>query len=81
MRAALRSGSFIKFPTSQFPCLYDYHHKFRRDWQIINGILLGEQGTFSAVSRLPLDGFSLNSIFCNFHAGATNRVSLLAIGL
>ena len=42
--------------------------------------LLGDQCTFTAVARLPLEVLSSNFILRTFHACATERVRWIAIG-
>ena len=54
--------------------------KFGGYWSIMKGILLEEQSTLLAVSRLPFDGPSWNSTSATLWPCPTKHVSLVEIG-
>jgi len=63
------------FSTHALHTLHVFSHR-----SITNGTLLSEHYNWSTVSRLPLEGFSWNTIRRTLLACATNIVSLVVIG-
>jgi len=71
---------FMKIHVCCFPRMRYTHCTFCSRRSITNGTLLSEHYNWSTVSRLPLEGFSWNTIPRTLLACATNIVSLVVIG-